>query len=285
MKISISIISVFLALALAAPTSHTYGDYTSHDGNGAVEQPGYHAPAPVYPPPTSTDCDESKPKATPHGGYQPNKPWTPEPWKPVPETPKTPEKPVDGGYEGTPSKGKDAPVEPAYPGEYSCYVPPATLDWTEPRTHTVIVGGEDLLRYEPAFVRAKKGDTIKFEFLAKNHTLTQSSFDAPCTALAGGINSGFRPNVANECGAQQFEFVVEDEKPKWFYCQQGNHCSVGMVFAVNPQKVGNTYSAFLNKAVATFALAAPAAPATPATSAAPVADAPATPANSTATVA
>jgi hypothetical protein len=36
---------------------------------------------------------------------------------------------------------------------------------------------------------------VVFDFLANNHTLTQSPFSTPCDALPGGIDSGFMPNI------------------------------------------------------------------------------------------
>jgi hypothetical protein len=37
---------------------------------------------------------------------------------------------------------------------------------------------------------AQVGDQVVFHFLAKNHTVTQSSFADPCGKKDGGINSG-----------------------------------------------------------------------------------------------
>ncbi len=37
---------------------------------------------------------------------------------------------------------------------------------------------------------AAPGDTVSFKFHPKNHTVTQSSFDAPCTPLYGGTDTG-----------------------------------------------------------------------------------------------
>jgi hypothetical protein len=37
---------------------------------------------------------------------------------------------------------------------------------------------------------AAPGDIIWFKFHPKNHTVTQSSFDAPCTPLYGGVDTG-----------------------------------------------------------------------------------------------
>jgi hypothetical protein len=40
------------------------------------------------------------------------------------------------------------------------------------------------------FQSAAIGDTVSFKFHPKNHTVTQSSFDAPCTPLYGGVDTG-----------------------------------------------------------------------------------------------
>ncbi|KAG0634566.1 hypothetical protein HOY80DRAFT_860209, partial [Tuber brumale] len=124
-------------------------------------------------------------------------------------------------------------------------------------THTVKVGGLDgatpILRYNPEYVvHAEVGDFVLFDFLANNHTLTESTFDAPCVPKHGGIDSGFRPNMENISGKIIFPVTVTDDKPRWFYCAQpgnGNpHCQAGMVFAINPPASGNTLEAFKEKA-------------------------------------
>lgn len=122
-------------------------------------------------------------------------------------------------------------------------------------THSVKVGGlvdnVTVLKYNPEYVKANVGDVIRFDILAANHTVTESSFDYPCVPN-GGIDSGFRPNKDNIPGAQLFTINVGDNKPKWFYCAQpGNgkpHCQAGMVFAINPPAYGNTLEAFKAKA-------------------------------------
>ncbi|CAZ79680.1 unnamed protein product [Tuber melanosporum] len=124
-------------------------------------------------------------------------------------------------------------------------------------THFVKVGGLSggvpILKYDPEYVQANIGDVIYFDILAANHTVTESSFDAPCVPN-GGIDSGFRPNRENIPGAQLFTINVHDDEPKWFYCAQpGNgkpHCQAGMVFAINPPASGNTLEAFKAKAAA-----------------------------------
>ncbi|KAF8759123.1 hypothetical protein RHS01_02643 [Rhizoctonia solani] len=122
-------------------------------------------------------------------------------------------------------------------------------------THTVIVGGPGQLTYTPSCLWPAVGDIVNFEFREKNHTATQSSFAEPCKKLtdAAGVqnafDSGFHPVAAGTtAGFPVMSFNVTDDKPKWFYCAQGAHCSAGMVFAINPPREGNTFEAFLANA-------------------------------------
>jgi len=50
--------------------------------------------------------------------------------------------------------------------------------------HTVVVGGPGLLSYNPSNITAQVGDTVTFQFMQKNHTVTASSFADPCRALS-----------------------------------------------------------------------------------------------------
>lgn len=100
-------------------------------------------------------------------------------------------------------------------------------------TINVVVGGIDgVLVYHPENVMANVGDTVRFDFLAKNHTVTQSSLANPCTFMTGGKKSGFKPNLKNTMGVQLFDFLVEDTMPKWFFCGQTGHCGKGMFVCV-----------------------------------------------------
>ncbi|TCD70574.1 hypothetical protein EIP91_002604 [Steccherinum ochraceum] len=109
--------------------------------------------------------------------------------------------------------------------------------------HEVTVGGPGILKYDPQFLDAAVGDTVLFTFKQKNHTTTQSTFATPCSAMAGGFDSGFVP-VADNNTAGPFpaaRFTVKDTNPVWVYCRQANHCQQGMVFAINP---GDKFAAF-----------------------------------------
>ncbi|EIN07206.1 hypothetical protein PUNSTDRAFT_53578 [Punctularia strigosozonata HHB-11173 SS5] len=111
---------------------------------------------------------------------------------------------------------------------------------TTGNTITVLVGQNGTLTYSPSNVTANVGDTIAFQFVSKNHTVTQSTFAAPCekmTTPAAGIDSGFMFVAANATQFPQWSFTVTNASaPLWFYCRQKspvNHCESGMVFSVN----------------------------------------------------
>ncbi|KAH6656749.1 hypothetical protein BKA67DRAFT_166801 [Truncatella angustata] len=102
-------------------------------------------------------------------------------------------------------------------------------------THSVIVGGPGGLAFSPAEVKAAVGDSVVFTFMSNNHTATQSAFAAPCDPLAGGMDSGFVPNVNNTINPPpQVAMQVMVATPLWFYCKQANHCGAGMTFSINP---------------------------------------------------
>jgi plastocyanin len=120
------------------------------------------------------------------------------------------------------------------------------------QTFNVLVGANDTLTFQPDTVNASVGDTIAFTFLSKNHTVTQSTFAAPCTNFsADGIDSGFVPVDPTATSFQQYSFTMNNvSAPLWFYCRQTGHCGKGMVFAVNPT-AAKSFSAFQAAAMAT----------------------------------
>ncbi|KAI0303539.1 Cupredoxin [Multifurca ochricompacta] len=118
--------------------------------------------------------------------------------------------------------------------------------------HKIIVGGTGILTFQPANITAQPGDTITFEFHQKNHTITQSSFAAPCQMLAStstsgqvGFDSGFMPVATDATTFPTFTIQVNDTAPIWAYCRQAGHCGQGMVFAANAIESGpNNFEAF-----------------------------------------
>jgi len=115
-------------------------------------------------------------------------------------------------------------------------------------THKVIVGN-GALTFNPPQVTAAVGDIVSFEFHPKNHTLTQSTFDNPCTPLAGGVDSKYQPVAAAATQFPVYSFRINEVVPLWFYCAQGAHCQAGMVMAINAATTGDkTFDNFLAKA-------------------------------------
>ena len=116
------------------------------------------------------------------------------------------------------------------------------------RVHHVTVGGPGILAYNPPQVFAENGDTIIFEFLQANHTLTSANFNNPCRSNRD-IDTGFVPNAAGRRGITR-KLVVRGRGPQFFYCRQTGHCSKGMVFALNPSR-DRSFEKFQQAALAT----------------------------------
>ncbi|KAH3917416.1 hypothetical protein HBI56_118150 [Parastagonospora nodorum] len=130
-----------------------------------------------------------------------------------------------------------------------------------PATHTVVVGGltpvatgmAPALLYTPESITAKVGDVVMFQFMQKNHTVTQSTFADPCRKMDGGMDSGFMANPEGKPGVT-WNMTVETEEALWFYCKQQNgiHCGKGMVFSINAATTGDkTMADFKALAVST----------------------------------
>ncbi|OAQ91406.1 extracellular serine-rich protein [Purpureocillium lilacinum] len=103
------------------------------------------------------------------------------------------------------------------------------------------------LAFTPNNVTELPGTVVEFSFNPKNHSVVQSSFGNPCQPLdGGGFSSGFIPTLSPNPGVQ-FQIVINDTKPIWYYCAQttGNHCQSGMVGSINAALTGDkTFDAF-----------------------------------------
>jgi len=112
--------------------------------------------------------------------------------------------------------------------------------------HVVSVANkQNELKYFPESVQAQPGDMVQFQFMAGNHTVTQSSFDKPCTPIlmngtGAPIRSGFQPVSASPGKVPVFTVMVNDTKPIWLYCAQGAHCQMGMVMVINENTAANS---------------------------------------------
>ncbi|KAG7137853.1 Extracellular serine-rich protein like [Verticillium longisporum] len=123
------------------------------------------------------------------------------------------------------------------------------VQWAKAAHHEVTVGKDGELKFVPETLHARHGDTITYQFFAANHSVTQSSFDAPCQPLQDGFFSAFTPSESKtEASSTTWTITVNDTKPIWVYCGQGKHCQNGMVHSVNALESGNTFQAFKEKA-------------------------------------
>ncbi|KAF8799015.1 hypothetical protein BYT27DRAFT_7202765 [Phlegmacium glaucopus] len=105
--------------------------------------------------------------------------------------------------------------------------------------YNVTVGNNNQVVYSPQFLTGvQSGDIIGFKFVSKSHSVTQSTFAQPCVKLANGIDSG----LISSTNTPEWSTTIDDvSAPLWFHCTP--HCSLGMVFAVNPT-ADNTFDTF-----------------------------------------
>lgn len=97
------------------------------------------------------------------------------------------------------------------------------------------------LVYTPSNIKAAVGDKVQFQFVAGNHTVTQSTFDQPCHPINSvmsnvtGFHSGFMPAAAGAASGTIPTYTVQinNTTPVWVYCAQGKHCQAGMVMVIN----------------------------------------------------
>ncbi|KAF6827565.1 extracellular serine-rich protein [Colletotrichum plurivorum] len=113
----------------------------------------------------------------------------------------------------------------------------------------VTVGKNNQLKFDPETLVANRGDTITYTFFSKNHSVTQSSFDSPCAPVPAGFFSAFTPSPSDtNPSTTTFTITLNDTKPIWVFCGQGNHCQQGMLHSINPPPSGNRFEAFREKA-------------------------------------
>ncbi|TQV95019.1 hypothetical protein V2A60_009904 [Cordyceps javanica] len=104
------------------------------------------------------------------------------------------------------------------------------------------------LKFWPEKIKAAPGSMVQFQFLAGNHTVTQSDFDHPCMPIkevnpsALGIFSAYQPVAASAAKKEipVFTIMVNDTKPMWFFCSQGPHCEKGMAMVINENTSANS---------------------------------------------
>ncbi|KAL8834992.1 MAG: hypothetical protein Q9170_003513 [Blastenia crenularia] len=126
--------------------------------------------------------------------------------------------------------------------------------------HVVKVSNkEGSLTFEPNNLQAAAGSMVQFHFYPKKHSVVQSTFDQPCQPIkqnmpsVNGFFSGFMPVAAGAAMMPSYTIMVNDTKPIWYYCSQGDHCQEGMVGVINPPAANQsrtieTFTALAKKA-------------------------------------
>ncbi|KAJ7642926.1 Cupredoxin, partial [Mycena rosella] len=108
--------------------------------------------------------------------------------------------------------------------------------------------------FNPNQITAPNGTVVTFQFtgIPGNHSVTQSSFDAPCQPLKGGFDSGWILIEAGTTAPPQWSInITNDQTPIWFFCKQlipSPHCTAGMVGVINVKPGANSFSAFQSAA-------------------------------------
>lgn len=143
---------------------------------------------------------------------------------------------------------KAAATGAATPSASTTSSAPTSSSTSTGTVHRIVVGGPGALTFNPSNINAAVGDTIEFEFRQKNHTVTASTFDAPCVPLAQSFDSGYVPVADGAATFPTWSIRVNDTRPIWAFCKQGNHCGQGMVFAANAVEPGKTFVDFQNLA-------------------------------------
>ncbi|KAB5583532.1 hypothetical protein GE09DRAFT_304573 [Coniochaeta sp. 2T2.1] len=118
--------------------------------------------------------------------------------------------------------------------------------------HVVTVGANGTLTFVPDNLKPAVGDMVQFQFLAGNHTVTQSTFDNPCQPIGmhsnvTGFHSGFQDAKAAMAKGvvDTYSIMINDTKPIWVYCATGKHCVNGMAMVINENSSSNkTLSAY-----------------------------------------
>ncbi|KAG8940695.1 hypothetical protein FRC04_005076 [Tulasnella sp. 424] len=152
----------------------------------------------------------------------------------------------------------------------------ATIPLAHAAVWNITVGGSAGIVFTPNQVTAAVGDTLHFIFGPPSHSATQGTFDAPCTPMPGGFNSGFVPipsfdaaltqhanptragrtdfRCPGQLGMSKPPFILHNvhltmpplaqTDPIWVHCQQVGHCPAGMLFAANAPSSGQTFAAY-----------------------------------------
>ncbi|KAI2616687.1 hypothetical protein GGS26DRAFT_578008 [Hypomontagnella submonticulosa] len=114
-------------------------------------------------------------------------------------------------------------------------------DSTSAVTHTVRVGLQH--DFEPDVIKANPGDTIRFNFYPKNHSVVRADFKKPCIPWeltndpAQSFFSGPIQQETLQTPIPTWDLKVNHTNPIFFYCSAPGSCiDYKMVGVINPNK-------------------------------------------------
>ncbi|OAA57575.1 Cupredoxin [Niveomyces insectorum RCEF 264] len=109
------------------------------------------------------------------------------------------------------------------------------------------------LTFSPDNIKVSANSMVQFQFLAGNHTVTQSTFDEPCQPISlfsnvTGFHSGFVPVAAsaNTGSVPTYTIMINNTNPIWVYCAQAKHCENGMSMVINENTAANSSRSLTN---------------------------------------
>ncbi|KAF8256758.1 hypothetical protein EI94DRAFT_1756352 [Lactarius quietus] len=117
----------------------------------------------------------------------------------------------------------------------------------------VIVSPDGGQTYNPSNFTATNGTNVTFTWAQNaSHSVTQSTFENPCTYLAGGNGSSGGFDSGIQAGGQDWTITItNDQEPIFYFCKSGTRCGLGMVGSINAPATGpNSADAFLSAAQA-----------------------------------
>jgi len=121
--------------------------------------------------------------------------------------------------------------------------PATTTASSSGSVHTVTVGNGGFA-FSPNSIVAAVGDTIEYHFYPPEHSVAQSTFDAPC--VPSGPTAFFSGPFSQSSGQNTnvFTLTINDTNPIWFYCAVPTHCESGMFGVINPPTGNDTLTAY-----------------------------------------
>ncbi|KAI5853660.1 hypothetical protein GGS23DRAFT_591070 [Durotheca rogersii] len=115
----------------------------------------------------------------------------------------------------------------------------ATTGSSAAATHTVSVGLQH--NFDPDTIHAQPGDTIRFNFYPKNHSVVRADFKKPCIPWeltndpAGSFFSGPIQQETLQSPIPSWDLEVTTTEPVFFYCSAPESCiRWSMVGVINP---------------------------------------------------